>query len=196
MNDTDYKAVLQRAKDDLLKEQQALGQCYRQQEAHEKKILGLRATIAALSRMLDEEFIEEDAMGLTDAIREVFRSLGQGNLIPTEVRSRLEMLGYDTSKYGNVMASVHTIVNRLVSQGEIRQVSMRGDKPCYQGMPKLMTPKLSDMHVGPPKLRDAAAPKPTFDMPGEGQSLESSSEPPQLDSRMFRPGTTTSAKKK
>lgn len=134
MNDTDYMAVLGRAKTDLLQEQEALGRCLKEQEAHEKRIAGLRATIAALSRMLDEEFVEEDAMGLTDAIREAFRSIGQsGTMIPTEVRGRLEMLGYDVSKYGNVMASVHTIINRLASKGEIRQIGTRSDnKPSYQ----------------------------------------------------------------
>jgi len=139
VSETDYKAVLEQAKTDLVKTQNQLGECLKQQELLEKTITGLRATIAALSRMLDEEFIEEDAIGLTDAIREAFKSVGQGgNLTPTEVRSRLEMLGYDTRKYGNVMASVHTIINRLTSRGEIRQIGTRGDnnKPTYQWIPK------------------------------------------------------------
>ncbi len=134
MTDTDYKAVLEMAKADLLQTQNEMGDCLKRQEELEKKIAGLRATIAALSRMLNEEFVEEDAMGLTDAIREAFRSVGlSGNLTPTEVKGRLEMMGYDTRKYGNVMASVHTIINRLESKREIRNVGTRGDgKPCYQ----------------------------------------------------------------
>lgn len=135
MDGTDYKQVLERAKTDLLKEQEALGECFKEQEAHEKKITGLRATIAALSRMLDEEFIEEDAMGLTDAIREAFKFAHNtnSNLLPTEVKGRLELLGYDVSKYGNLMASIHTIIGRLVSQREIKQAGTRADgKACYE----------------------------------------------------------------
>jgi hypothetical protein len=151
MTDTDYEAVLEKAKDDLLKEQQALGVSLKQQEAREKKIAGLRATIAALSRMLDKEFIEEDALGFTDAIREAFKSVGQGSsLTPTEVKGRLEMLGYDTTKYGNVMASVHTVITRLAQRGEIRQVGTRADnKPCYSSTglpapPRRSLPPLDD----------------------------------------------------
>jgi hypothetical protein len=139
MTDTDYKAVLEQTKSDLLKTQNELGRKLKEQEALEKKITGLRATIAALARMLDEEFVEEDAIGLTDAIREAFRAAGvTGTLTPTEVKEKLEMMGYDITKYGNVMASVHTIVNRLVSKREIKQVGTRADnKPCYQIMPRL-----------------------------------------------------------
>jgi len=84
--------------------------------------------------MLDEEFVEEDAIGFTDAVREAFKSVGEtSTLTPTEVKGRLEMMGYDTAKYGNVMASVHTIINRLVQKGEIKQAGNRADnKPCYQ----------------------------------------------------------------
>lgn len=133
MTDTDYKVVLDQAKTDLLKTQEQMGNCLKEQETLEKKIAGLRATIAALARMLDEEFFEEDAMGLTDAIREAFRSMGaNGNLTATEVKGRLEMMGYNTAKYGNVMASIHTIINRLANKGEIKHVGSRGDnKPCY-----------------------------------------------------------------
>lgn len=135
MSDINYKAVLEAAKVDLMREQNALGDCLKLQEMYEKKISGLRATIAALSRMLDEEFVEEDALGLTDAIRQAFKSAGtNGNLTATEVRGKLEMLGFDIRKYGNLMASVHTIVGRLVNSGYIRHVGTRGgeNKPTYQ----------------------------------------------------------------
>jgi hypothetical protein len=139
MMDSDYKAILEKAKSDLLQTQNELGDTYKQQETLEKKITALRATIAALARMLDEEFVEEDAMGLTDAIREAFRAAGpSGNLTPTEVKGKLEMMGYNTAKYGNVMASVHTIINRLVNKGEIKQAGTRPDnKPCYAIAPRM-----------------------------------------------------------
>lgn len=139
MAELNYKMLLGKLKNDLIATQQELGQVFKQQEELEKKISGLRAMIAAMSRMLDEEFVEEDAIGLTDAIREAFRSVGiAGHLTPTEVKGRLEMMGYDTAKYGNVMASVHTVINRLASKGEIKPVGTSTDnKTAYQMTDKL-----------------------------------------------------------
>jgi hypothetical protein len=141
MAEIDYKVLIGKAKNDLLATQKELGETYKKQEELEKKITGLRAIIAAMARMLDEEFVEEDAMGLTDAIREAFRSAGiSGNLTPTEIKGKLEMMGYDTAKYGNVMASVHTIINRLVNQKEVKEIGKRGDKPAYQMTDNLKQP--------------------------------------------------------
>jgi hypothetical protein len=145
MTSTDYKKVLEQAKKDLLGEQQALGRSLKEQEDIEKRITALRQTVAALSRMLDEEFVEEDAMGLTDAIRTIFRdkAAGNGTLIPTEVRDYLVTIGYDITKYGNVMASVHSVINRLLQKGEIVIAGSRADnKTCYKWVSKL---------AGPPK---------------------------------------------
>jgi|ERR1700688_58906 len=139
MTELDYKVLLDKTKNDLLATQNELGQLFKQQEVLEKKIAGLRAMIAAMSRMLDEEFVEEDAIGLTDAIRAAFRAAGPaGTLTPTEVKGQLQMMGYDIAKYGNVMASVHTIINRLVGKREIKEAGTRADnKPCYQLIPTL-----------------------------------------------------------
>jgi hypothetical protein len=148
--ETDYKVVLENAKADLLKEQENLGECLKQQENHEKKIAGLRATIAALARMLDETFVEEDAIGFTDAVREAFKSVGtSGTLTAMEVKAKLESMGYDTRKYGNVMASIHTIIARLASMGEIKSAGSRADnKPCYQTTGRFTIPD-----IGPIKTR-------------------------------------------
>lgn len=131
---------MEQAKSDLLKTQGQLGEKFKEQETLEKKITGLRATIAALARMLGEEFVEEDAIGLTDAIREAFRATGtDGTLTPTEVKEKLEKMGYNTARYGNLMASVHTVINRLVAKREIKEAGTRADnKPCYQQVPRLI----------------------------------------------------------
>jgi len=132
MSGTDYRAVLEQAKKDLLALQSELGECLKQQEFIEARVLGLRQTVVALSRMLGEEFLEDDAPGLTDAIREAFKSKIGSNLTAVEVRGVLESLGYDISKYGNFMASVHTVIKRLVAKGEIREKGTRADgKPMY-----------------------------------------------------------------
>ena len=155
MAGTDYKIILERAKKDLLAEQETLGKCLKQQEQTEKRIAGLRQTIAALSRMLDEEFVEEDAMGLTDAIRTVFREkLGSGTLIPTEVRDYLVTIGYDITKYGNVMASIHSVMNRLAQRGEIEEAGTRADgKVAYRAVHKPIGPPNEGRGLMAPKTR-------------------------------------------
>lgn len=130
---TDYKAVLEQAKKDLISAQGELGECLKAQEAIEANIFGLRQTIVALSKMLGEEFVEEDSLGLTDAVRQAFKAKNGQNLTPVEVRGIMEGMGYDISRYGNFMASVHAVINRLAARGEIRQAGTKGggDKPAY-----------------------------------------------------------------
>jgi hypothetical protein len=134
MAETDYKKVLEQAKRDLLAEQEALGGLLKQQEASERKVMALRQTIAALSRMLDEEFVEEDAMGLTDAVRDIFtQKVGSGTLTTLELRDYLVRVGYDITKYGNVMANIHSVITRLLQRGEISEAGTRADnKVAYK----------------------------------------------------------------
>jgi hypothetical protein len=130
MEDALYKETLERAKEDLLKSQKELGECLEKQEALEKQITELRRIIVPISRMLGEEFVEEDAMGLTDAIRQAFKS--DGRLTPMDVKGALKQIGYDLSQYGNFMASVHAVINRLAARGEIRQTGTIDGKPAYE----------------------------------------------------------------
>lgn len=133
MEKVNYKEVLEQAKKDLLCKQAALGTCLREQEFIEAQIIGLRQTVVALSKLLGEEFDEEDALGLTDAIRDAFKSKADQNLTAMEARDVLKSLGYDISKYGNVMASVHSVMKRLEKNNEIKQVGTRADgKPAYK----------------------------------------------------------------
>lgn len=132
----DYETLLERAKEDLAEEQAKLGRLIGEQEATEKKIAGIRGMIGHLSRMLDKEYIEEDEAGLTENVRRVFKT-HNGSLIPTEIRDRLRDSGYDISKHGNVMASIHSVVRRLSDRGEIVEAGNRNDgKVCYRWSPK------------------------------------------------------------
>ena len=91
----------------------------------------IREVVIVLSKMLGEQFVEEDALGLTDAIRQAFKT-AEKQLTPLDIRERLEQLGYDTDKYGNVMASIHTVIRRLADNGEIVEAGRTpNDKPRY-----------------------------------------------------------------
>jgi hypothetical protein len=61
-------------------------------------------------------------MGLTEAIRWVFRQPLMLPLTPTQVRDRMAEMGYDLSKYKHVMPPIHNTLKRMKEAGEIREV--------------------------------------------------------------------------
>jgi len=67
--------------------------------------------------------IPADEMGLTEAIRWVFRQPLLFPLTPTQVRDRLAEMGYDLSKYAHVMPPIHNTLKRMKEAGEIREVA-------------------------------------------------------------------------
>jgi hypothetical protein len=61
-------------------------------------------------------------MGLTEAIRWVFRQPLILPLTPTQVRDRMAEMGYDLSKYKHEMPPIHNTLKRMKEAGEIREV--------------------------------------------------------------------------
>jgi len=61
-------------------------------------------------------------MGLTEAIRWVFRQPLVLPLTPTQVRDRMAEMGYDLSKYKHVMPPIHNTLKRMKEAGEIKEV--------------------------------------------------------------------------
>jgi hypothetical protein len=61
-------------------------------------------------------------MGLTEAIRWVFRQPLLLPLTPTQVRDRMAEMGYDLSKYKHVMPPIHNTLKRMKEAGEIEEV--------------------------------------------------------------------------
>ena len=64
--------------------------------------------------------------GLTDAIREVLSTNSELYLSPIHVRDLLTEMGFDTGKYKNVLASIHTVLKRLRSHKEVVDASNEG----------------------------------------------------------------------
>jgi hypothetical protein len=65
-------------------------------------------------------------MGLTEAIRWVFRQPLLLPLTPTQVRDRMAEMGYDLEKYKYVMPPIHNTLKRMKEAGEIREVEGLG----------------------------------------------------------------------
>jgi len=65
-------------------------------------------------------------MGLTEAIRWVFRQPLLLPLTPTQVRDHLAEMGYDLEKYAFVMPPIHNTLKRMKEAGEIKEVDNVG----------------------------------------------------------------------
>ena len=65
-------------------------------------------------------------MGLTEAIRWVFRQPLLLPLTPTQVRDRMAKMGYDLSKYKHEMPPIHNTLKRMKEAGEIKEVEGLG----------------------------------------------------------------------
>jgi hypothetical protein len=76
--------------------------------------------IEALNKMKRGVPVED--MGLTNAIRWVFKQPIILPLTPTQVRDHLAEMGYDLTKYAHMMPPIHNTLKRMKEAGEIREV--------------------------------------------------------------------------
>lgn len=117
----DYRRALETA----IREYEALGQ---QRQEIDKRLAEVAQTIGTLSRLCG--LVPTVPLGLTDACRLVVRGAGVP-VTPTDVRQRLQSIGFDLSKYANDLAAIHTILKRLNASGELRFIP-RGNEPGKQ----------------------------------------------------------------
>jgi hypothetical protein len=118
MTTDDYRRALATA----IREYETLGQ---QRQDIDKRLAEVAQTIGTLSRLCG--LVPTVPLGLTDACRLVVRGAGVP-VTPTDVRQRLQSIGFDLSKYANDLAAIHTILKRLNESGELRFIP-RGNEP-------------------------------------------------------------------
>lgn len=151
--DTHYQQTLEKAKADLISARARREQAIQLQEELEQRIIELRRTVAALAALCGEEFNEDDEFGLTDSIRMALKTYG-GHLNAQQVKNRLEQMGYKSNST-NLLASVHTILKRLVLKGELDDTVVSENKPAYRWIAKLtpppQQPKTVSDSLPPPK---------------------------------------------
>jgi hypothetical protein len=117
----DYRRALEAA----IREYEALGA-----ERHriDTRLSELAQTIGTLTRLCG--LTPTVPWGLTDACRTVLRNAG-APMTPSEVRDRLQGIGYDLASYSNPLAAIHTTLKRLAEAEELRTASVQGGKPGY-----------------------------------------------------------------
>jgi hypothetical protein len=148
-----YEAALEQARKELAQSVEELGEAQSREQELEQRIADLRQTISILSKLCGQEDMDiEDSLGLTDAIRLAFAYAKEQGMTAQETRLRLETQGFNTRRYGNLLASIHTVIKRLDSKGEIRHIGDRTDgKPVYAWTSKIIPPPPG--HKPEPKLR-------------------------------------------
>lgn len=82
----------------------------------------IASRINELKQVGSDEAGAGQEMGLTEAIRWVFRQPHILPLTPTQVRDRMAEMGYDLSKYKHVMPPIHNTLKRMKEAGEIKEV--------------------------------------------------------------------------
>jgi hypothetical protein len=118
---------------DLMEERENLDN---QREEITARIAKVRRGVLALSPLVGEEpksvetkyphlfpeLIPPD-IGLTDAVRKVLQ-VNNIFLTPVKVKTELKVVGYDIDRYKNILASIHTILKRLLDAGEVESGSV------------------------------------------------------------------------
>src|ERR1039457_2829535 len=116
-----YKQALEQAKKELAEAVEEIGKAEEAVIRGNQQSAEFRQTIAVLSKLCKEpEFVEEDALGLTDVVRLAYQSMGSGKpATPQDIKSRIDSRGY-AGRWGNLLASVYTVSKRLVKKGELQ----------------------------------------------------------------------------
>ena len=87
---------------------------------------GIASRINKLKQSESAEAGAGQEMGLTEAIRWVFRQPHILPLTPTQVRDEMAKMGYDLDKYKHEMPPIHNTLKRMKEAGEIREVEGLG----------------------------------------------------------------------
>jgi hypothetical protein len=122
MTKDEYK----RALDAACREYEALSQ---QRADLDKRLSELHETIGALTRLCG--YTPTVPWGLTDAVRIVLMR-AEKPMSATDVRERLQVIGFDASKYTSILSAIHTILKRLYKAGDTRFVAREAGNHAYQ----------------------------------------------------------------
>jgi hypothetical protein len=130
---TEYRRDLQARKRELVS-------LLQQRQKIDQKMAQLQPVIShleGLCRELGEKVAHETAVKheLTTGLTELARVTLREAFIPvsaSDLKSRMEARGFDFSKYSNPLASIHTVLQRLVKSSQVKVVPQKGGKKTYQ----------------------------------------------------------------
>ncbi len=125
---------------DLQARKRELAGLLRQRQAIDQKMAQLQPIInhlEGLCRELGDRAARENAakVELTTGLTELARVTLEEAYVPlsaSELKQRMEVKGFDFSKYSNPLASIHTVLQRLVKSGKVKVVPQKAGKKAYQ----------------------------------------------------------------
>lgn len=106
-------------------------------EALEIELGRLRATVFSLSQITGDDFVEQEVLGLTDAVRLTFKLAPGRWMTAQDVRTNIAALGFDLRGYSNILASIHTITKRLRARHEISSSRAADGTNVHRWIPRL-----------------------------------------------------------
>lgn len=122
-----------RYKKELKEAQGLLSELLKERSLLDERIARLRQDIGSLAQLAGQQqgttLMEYMlGMGLSEACLEVLRASSEP-LTAADVRDKLELIGFDTSQYSNILASIHTTLRRMTDDdGEAEETEKDGKK--------------------------------------------------------------------
>lgn len=143
MPPSDYKRAYESAK-------QELAEMIATQDRVGKRIMTLRESLKALATLCESEEVQIEPSveaayllensNLNEEIQEILKSRWPEWQRPHEVKSQLEALGHDLTKYTNPQAAIQMVLKRLVESGSGAQENKGADgKQVYRFRPMWQT---------------------------------------------------------
>jgi len=108
------------------------------------RLAQLAQTIAMLNRLCGLESTVQ--WGLTDACRVVLKA-ARRDMTPTEVRDRLEAIGFPLTRYTNSLAAIHTVLKRLHDAAEVLFVERPGRRFACEWRPSVWSVVVSEQEL-------------------------------------------------
>lgn len=107
------------------------------------RIADLVATERSLARLCGEDSVTNlagvnsdlaEMVGLTDAVRALLKASYPEAMTALDVRNRLAAVGFDSKRFSNLTASIHTTLKRLERTREVKK-SLKNGKAAYEWNP-------------------------------------------------------------
>jgi hypothetical protein len=113
-----------------------LAQAVSEAKLLEQRIARLKQTIASLDSLIEgeeaaSEWKQSEQVGITDACRQALK-VANGPRTAIEIRDWLASSGYELSEQENALASIHTVLKRLVKAQEAAAGKNKEGKATYE----------------------------------------------------------------
>jgi chromosome segregation ATPase len=130
-----FQTELESAKTRLVRLEKRRGELDVEREKLDGQIDDLKRDIRALAQLAGES--EDIALGLTAACKEIFANTTAITLSQTDVKERLEAMGFPIDEQKHPLASIGKTLRRLATAGILNQVSLADGRTGFRAKPKV-----------------------------------------------------------